>query len=501
MSTSTVVLVTLVAYKLALVAIGIWASARNKSETAFFLGGRELGPFVAGLSYAASTSSAWVLLGFTGFVYALGMSALWLALGIWAGYAVVWLYLGERLRRESAAFGQVTLTDFLLQDSAPADRRLAAGIAGFLTALCFVFYIAAQFDAAGKALAGHFALSEVNAVLIGAAIVIVYSMLGGFWAVSVTDTLQAVAMMLAAIGVPVAAVTAAGGMTEIWHNLARTMPPDYLRISGGYSPLLLLGFIVGTVGTSLGTFGQPHLLNRLMAVKGEKERKQGFHIAIAWGVVVYLGMTALGLAGRSLMPDMENGEALFFRAAADYLPTVLAGIVVAAALSAVMSTVDSILLAASGAVAHDMRANDLFPGRKVLLSRLVVLGIALFAVLLSVNLPDTIFNRVLFAWSALGAAFGPIVFWRVAGGQVSATGALLGMVAGFGTTVLFYWLGSLPLAEGLLSRAAHLPGDPFERAFPWLPPLLLLASPLNRPAKQSALPVPSASVTGRRVVK
>jgi len=478
--TATVVLITLVVYKIVLIGIGFWASSRNKSETDFFLGGRGLGPFVAGLSYAASTSSAWALLGFSGFVYAIGLSALWMVPGIWAGYAVVWLYFGPHLMRQSREQGQVTLTDFLLQDSDASKRQAAAIVAGLLILLCFIFYIAAQFDAAGKALTSHFELSESMAIIIGAVIVIVYSMLGGFWAVSVTDTLQAVVMMIAAMLVPVAAVIAAGGPGEIWMTLSSSMPDTYLQITGGHSWLLLIGFVVGTLGTSLGTFGQPQLLSRLMAVKGDRERIQGFTIAITWGIVVYVGMVGLALAGRALMPDLSSGEVVFYQAAADYLPTVIAGIVVAATLSAVMSTVDSILLAASGAVAHDMGVNAQYPDRKVVVSRLVMFCIATLAVILTLSLPDTIFNRVLFAWSALGAAFGPIVFWRVMGRKVTGQGALWAMIAGFGTTVLFYWFGAEPPAEHMVSVLAHLPGDPFERAFPWIPPILVLLSPINR---------------------
>ena len=139
-----------------------------------------------------------------------------------------------------------------------------------------------------------------------------------------------------------------------------------------------------------------------------------------------------------------------------------------------MSTVDSIMLAAAGAVAHDMGVNRRFPDHQLLASRVVMLGIAVFAVVLTLSLPDSIFNRVLFAWSALGAAFGPIVLWRVAGFHVTAGAALASMLAGFSTTVLFYWLGASVLTTLLLSQAAHLPGDPVERVFPWLPCLLLL---------------------------
>lgn len=174
------------------------------------------------------------------------------------------------------------------------------------------------------------------------------------------------------------------------------------------------------------------------------------------------------------MPDLELPETLFYRATSSYLPAVVAGIATAAVLSAVMSTVDSLLLAASAAVAHDMGVNRRFPGREAMASRASMLCVAILAVVLALNLPDTIFNRVLFAWSALGAAFGPLVLFRVTGREVGANGALAVMAAGFATTVLFYTFGAMPPTDSLLSQAAHLPGDPFERVMPWIPGLAIL---------------------------
>jgi len=185
-----VVLITLVVYKVTLLAIGMWASSRTRDKTDFFLGGRGLGPFVSGLSYAASTSSAWVLLGFSGFVYAVGLSALWLIPGIWAGYAVVWLWFGPRLHRDSQEYSFLTLTDFIVGPHQGKQRALLALTATVLILFCFIFYIAAQFDASAKALTGEFDLNLTEAVIIGAVIVSLYSILGGFWAVSVTDTLR-----------------------------------------------------------------------------------------------------------------------------------------------------------------------------------------------------------------------------------------------------------------------------------------------------------------------
>ena len=474
MDKATIILATLVAYKVVMIIIGLWAASRNRSEADFFLGGRGLGPVVAGLSYAASTSSAWVILGFSGFVYAIGLGALWMVPGVWAAYAVVWLYFGRRLRQESRDHQQVTLTDFLLQDSQGDLRQIATVAAAVLVLFCFIFYVAAQLDAAGNALTENFAISTPTAIVMGATIVVFYSLVGGFWAVSVTDTVQAAIMMVVSVGVPLAALAAAGGPMEVWNTLAAAMPATYLQLDGGHSGLILLGFVVGLVGMSLGALGQPHLLARLMAVRGEAERRQGYAIAFGWGIVVFAGMVILGLSGRALIPEIGNPEALFYRAASDCLPLVLAGIATAATLSAVMSTVDSLLLSAAGAVAHDMGVNRRFPGREAMASRVAMFAVAALAVVLALSLPDTIFNRVLFAWSALGAAFGPIVLFRVMGRIVAAGPALAAMLSGFAVTVLFYSLGSVAVGDSILSQAAHLPGDPFERVAPWLPPVFIL---------------------------
>ena len=493
MSQATVILITLVAYKVGMICVGLWAASRNKSETDFFLGGRGLGPFVAGLSYAASTSSAWVILGFSGFVYAIGLGALWMVPGILAGYAVVWLYFGQRLREESRNEGQVTLTDFMVQDGHGEFKRWATMLAAVLVLFCFVFYVAAQLDAAGSALSENFGMSVPSAIILGAVIVVFYSLLGGFWAVSVTDMVQAAIMMVVSVGVPVAALVAAGGPAEVFATLSANMPEEYLSVASGHAGLVFGGFVLGLVGMSLGALGQPHLLSRLMAVRGEAERRQGFLITFGWGVVVFAGMVTLGLSGRALMPELALPETLFYRATTDYLPAIVAGIATAAVLSAVMSTVDSLLLAASAAVAHDMGVNRRFPGREAMASRASMLLVAAGAVALALSLPDTIFNRVLFAWSALGAAFGPIVLFRVAGRSVDAGPAFATMAAGFATTVLFYTFGTLPAESSWLAQAAHLPGDPFERAVPWIPGLAILLLATRKAVPNSA----PANVTAR----
>ncbi|MBB4659320.1 sodium/proline symporter [Parvularcula dongshanensis] len=477
MSQQTVVLLTLILYKVALLGIGFWAARRMRGEDDFFVGGRGVGGLVSGLSYAASTSSAWVLLGFSGFVYTAGLSALWMVPGILGGYVVMWVVIAPRLSGEARAKSHVTLTDYLTDGLGVPGAKAVAALSTALTLFCFVFYIAAQFDAAAKAFTDQFALGQTEALLLGAGVILIYSLMGGYWAVSVTDTLQGFVMAAVAIGLPLAALIAAGGPAGVSAALAAA-PSDYGTAAGGRGAMAFTGFVLGVLAIGLGPFGQPHLHARLMSLKDEPARRRGFVLAMGWAVIVYAGMATLALAGRALTGGaLADGEVLFYRLAADVLPPILAGIVIAAILSAVMSTVDSILLSAAASVAHDLGFTKGHPARALLISRSVMAAIAVLSVALALSLPDSIFNRVLFAWSALGAAFGPLVLARVAGRRPGTATTLLAIALGFGVTVLFYVLGTTA-SDDLLSRAARLDGDSFERLVPWVVPLaLLFASP------------------------
>lgn len=467
------VLATLIAYKISLLAVGLWAARLNRTETDFYLGGRAMGPWVAGLSYVASTSSAWVLLGFSGFVYTQGLAALWMVPGILGAYVAMWVWIGRRMRADSASEDQLTLSDFLAARAGPAGRRVIVSLAACLVLFCFIFYIAAQFGAAALAFESQFALGRTQSVLIGAAVILAYSLIGGFWAVSVTDMIQGVMMALLAVGLPTLAVIAAGGPAEIVRALAETEPAAYLSITGGQGVFVFIGFALGVAGIGLGTFGQPQLFSRLMALKSDAARRQGFAVAMVWGLLVYAGMSAMALAGRALTGGAVEGEALLYALAGDLLPAVFAGIVIAAVLSAVMSTVDSLLIATSAAVTRDLGVARRFPGREVMISRVVMGVLCVLAALMALAVPATIFDRVLFSWSALGAAFGPIVFARIARVEPASGAIVLAMIAGFAMSALFF-LVRVSDAGGPLGALAALPGAPFERVVPWIVPLVLV---------------------------
>ena len=481
MSPQTVSIIALIAYNVVLLAIGWLAAKRVRGEADFFIGGHAVGPWVSGLSYAASTSSAWVLIGFTGFVYAAGVSALWMLPGIWAGYIFTWLVIGPRLQRAASEGRLVTPTDYLTQGMSGAARRMVAIASTLVILFCFSFYIAGQFDAAGKAFVSQFGFGATPSIIVGAVVIVAYALLGGFWAVSVTDTLQAVMMVAVAIALPAIALLMLGGPSGLVEDAAENTSSAYWSITGERGGAAFFAFAAGLTAVGLGTFGQPHLLARMMALKDQTALRRGFGIAMSWSVLVFLGMAVVGLSARALVGgELADAETAFYRVANQVLPAALAGIVIAAVLSAVMSTVDSVLLSASAAVAHDLDLTRREPKAALAASRGVMIAIAIVSVVLTLTVADSIFNRVLFAWSALGAAFGPLVFARVFGLTVPPAIVLAAIVSGFGATLIFHVLGAVA-ADGWIFELARAPGDLAERLLPWaFPTLLILAQQLAR---------------------
>ena len=466
MSRADAILYTLLVYKLLLVAIGLWATRRTRDTGDFFLGGRRLGGWVAAISASASSSSAWTLVAVSGMAYLWGLPALWLFPATLSGFLINWLWVAPRLMRASRASGAITLTEFLAGPGAEQGwpRRVVL-LASAVVLFSFTFYIAAQFQAAGNAFASAFALEMRTAVMIGAGVVLLYTLLGGFWAVSVTDTLQGLVMALTALVLPVAAVAAAGGPAAVLDALAVQGAPLAGPPTAG---IAAVGFVLGTLGIGLGYPGQPHVVNRFMALRDPRALRDGRIIALGWAVIIYAGMLTLGLAGRALYGVSLADEQVLFETANRLFAPVVAGVMIAAVLSAIMSTADSQLLVAASSVSHDLPRRG---GGSLRLSRLVVALISLLAVVVALFLPQTIFARVLFAWAALGAAFGPPLIARLAGFRVPPGRVFAAMAVGFFGTVLCYWLPDTP-------------GDWLERLAPFFAALAicLWATPRGRPA-------------------
>lgn len=458
MENTGAVLATLVVYNAALIGVGLWARGRNRDVADYFLGGRGLGPWVAAISASASSSSAWTLLGVSGAAYAWGLPALWLFPATVGGFVINWFWVAPRLQRLSKAENSLTLSEAIAPAGLGDMRQLILRVAACIIVFCFIFYIASQFEAAGKAFESVFGLSKQNSILIGAAIVLAYTLLGGFWAVSVTDTLQGMLMVIAAIVLPVSSLAAVGGFDSLASGLGEVGHAGSPLAGGAIGVMTGVFFVLGLFGIGIGYPGQPHVVNRFMALKDERSLRQGRVIALAWAVLVYSGMLLLGLCARVMFRDLGDSEQVLFHAAGTLLPAVIAGVILAAVLSAIMSTADSQLLVASSAISYDWQLASK-PGSTGLTgSRTTVVVILILATVLALFWRADIFSRVLFAWSAAGSAFGPVLIMRLLDRTVSASATLATLLTGFGLTVVISWFPDMPgdFAERIVPFVAAL---------------------------------------------
>lgn len=457
MTRDATVLITLAAYNLLLLGLGVWASGRNRDTHDFLLAGGKMGGWIAGLSASASSSSAWTLLGVSGAAYAWGNAAIWLLPATLGGFLINWLWVAPRLQLLARREGALTLTAVIAPAHLGASRRALMRIASLIIVFCFTFYIASQFDGAGKAFQENFGWRLDVSIVAGATVVALYTMIGGFWAVSVTDALQAVLMVMIAVVLPLVVLFAgAAGSAN---------PPPALEHAGVPAAL---GFVAGTLGIGLGYPGQPHVVNRFMALSDDRELRRGRSVALIWALLVYSGMLTLGLAARQLGIAPADGEAILFASANAVLPPVVAGLVLAAVLAAIMSTADSQLLTAAGALAHDWQGDATNADQAPTKTRVVVVAVCIGAVLLALRLPEDIFSRVLFAWHAVGSALGPLLIARLLAYAPGARRTGMSMLSGFALTILLHWLPGTPgdWLERLLPLAvasAVLIGSPKEQ--------------------------------------
>ncbi|MDP8208023.1 MAG: sodium/proline symporter [Candidatus Electryonea clarkiae] len=437
-----------IGYLVIIIAIGIFTSRFSSGGiTEYFLAGRKLNRFVVALSAVVSGRSAWLLLGFTGMAYKMGASALWAAVGYIVVEFFLFFFYAERLRNFSEHYDCITITDFYaerLEDKKGSLRILISVI--FL--LFLTSYVSAQFVGGGKAFASSFGLNQSTGMLLTAGIVLIYTILGGFLAVSLTDLLQAIFMILALIILPVVAIINLGGFGVLLQELT-ALQPSYI------DPFAITaGALIGFVGIGLGSPGNPHILVRYMSIDDPKQLKISAIVGTGWNIVMAIGALFIGLAGRVYFPEAStlpggDAEQLYPALAKSQLHPVLFGIVIASIFAAIMSTADSQLLVATSSVVIDiykriLHKNDSIPQKKlVLISRVVVLILVVIAVLFGIVAGKLVFWLVLFAWAGLGASIGPTsilaLFWR----RTTRAGVFAGLLAGTGTTITWYYIPAL----------------------------------------------------------
>ncbi len=460
MTLSTPMMVTFCIYILGMVLIGFIAYRSTKNFDDYILGGRSLGSLVTALSAGASDMSGWLLMGLPGAIFLSGISESWIAIGLTIGAYLNWKIVAGRLRVQTEHHDNaLTLPDYFSSRFEDKSKMLRV-ISALVILVFFTIYCASGVVAGARLFESTFGMSYETALWAGAAATIVYTFVGGFLAVSWTDTVQAGLMFFALILTPVIVILAVGGLGDSL-EVIRAKSVENLDM------LKNLNFIaiVSLLGWGLGYFGQPHILARFMAADSHRSIRTARRIGMTWMILCLAGAVAVGFFGIAYFqnhPDQasgvsENGERIFIELTRILFNPWIAGILLSAILAAVMSTLSCQLLVCSSALTEDLYKNFLRKNATqrelVWVGRLMVLLVAVIAIALASDPNNRVLGLVSYAWAGFGAAFGPVVLLSLIWKRMTRNGALAGMIVGAATVLIwkqYAWFGLYEIIPGFL---------------------------------------------------
>ena len=464
MSVSSPTLITFVIYIAATVLIGLFAYRATHNLSDYILGGRSLGSVVTALSAGASDMSGWLLMGLPGAVYMSGLSEGWIAIGLIVGAYLNWLLVAGRLRVQTEHNGDaLTLPDYFsgrFEDTSGLLRILSAVV----ILIFFTIYCASGIVAGARLFESTFGMSYQTALWAGAAATIAYTFVGGFLAVSWTDTVQATLMIFALILTPIIVVLATGGVDTTFLAIAAQDPANFDMLRG----TTFIG-IVSLLGWGLGYCGQPHILARFMAADSVRSIVKARRIAMTWMIFCLGGAVAVGFFGIAYFAENpavagavnENPERVFIELAKLLFNPWVAGVLLSAILAAVMSTLSCQLLVCSSALTEDFYKSFLRKNASqrelVWVGRMMVLLVALVAIWLASNPENRVLGLASYAWAGFGAAFGPVVLISVLWKGMTRNGALAGILVGALTVIIwkqFNLFGLYEIIPGFIFASA-----------------------------------------------
>lgn len=435
-------IVAFVVYLVVVMLVGLVAFFATRNLSDYVLGGRRLGGAVAALSAGASDMSSWLLMGLPGAVYAFGLGQIWVSIGLTVGAYACWRLIAKRLRIYSeVANDSVTIPAYLdnrFRDSSKSIR----GIAALATLVFFTFYIAAGLYAGGILLSITFGIEYQHALWLGAFIIMLYTTIGGFLAVSWTDFFQGNLMLICLLVVPFFAIQQVGGW-EVGINRIMAIKPEYLTLTSG----LTISKLISLLSWGLGYFGMPHILVRFMAVKTVHEIPLARRVCIGWMALSLLGAVLVGIVGAIHFSEnvLQNPEIVFIELSEQVFSPWIMGMILAAILSSSMCAIDSQMLAASSALTEDFyhamfRRNA--PQRELMwVGRITVAIIAAVAIYIARKPSQSIMDLVSFAWAGLGSTFGAAVVLSLYWKRCTRNGIVAGMLLGALTVILWGFLG------------------------------------------------------------
>lgn len=451
-------LIVFVVYFIFMLGIGLFFFLRSKGggEKDYFLGGRQMGPWVSALSAGASDMSAWVLMGLPASIYAAGIGQAWIAIGLAIGYIVSWTVQAPRLRRFSiVANDSITIPQYLTNRFLSKSKALQI-ICATIFLIAYTIYAASSVKACGTLFNTVMGIDATIAMYIAAVIIIGYTFLGGFSAVCWTDFFQGLLMLAALLLAPLFAL----GIIQSGQAAGEgvVLPENYWNLFTNWKD------IVSGLGWGLGYFGMPHIIVRFMSVRSDKDLKKGAKIGIAWNVLIVFFSVASGCIGHLLLGDIADSSTVFIQMVRAMFPAVISGILLSAILAASMSTADSQLLASASAFASDVykpviRKDKASDKEMLWAGRFVVLAIAVIAVLIASN-PNsgTIMGLVENAWGVFGAAFGPAIllslFWKRFTFEGAVAGILAGAIVDIGWLAFLSSIGIYEIIPGFIVGGA-----------------------------------------------
>jgi sodium/proline symporter len=460
-SATTTTFATFGAYMVLLLGIGIWADRRfGKSYEGFVSAGRSLGGWVSAISAAASSESGWVMLGLSGLGYKHGLAAYWASFGCSLGFIFTSVFVVRQLRSSAARHeGVMTLGDYLAAHFGQGPRALRS-ISATLITVFMVAYVVAQFTAAGKQMVGMKLLSYQDGVWMGALIIGIYVLIGGYAAVCWTDMIQGLLMLAVLIVFPIYAVVLAGGFSAVGAKLSAAGLTE-IWVGGQGPRWSAIAFALTYFGFGLGYPGMPHAIIRFITIRDEREARSAAIVAATYGTLVLFGSSSLGIAGRALIPPsvLTDPEKILPAFTAAYFPPVIGGIILAAVSAAIMSTADSQLMLAASSLAHDLwykvlRQRPVSEKQMTWITRGLIAILTVGALLLALAKARVIDTLVLFAWGCLGAAFSPVVMLALYWKRFNWAGAVASFVVGPMVIVVWQLTGLSKNLHGLIPGTA-----------------------------------------------
>lgn len=432
--------ITFVLYLLIVFGIGVFGYFATKTFEDFALGGREMKDWVVGLSAQASDMSIWLLIGLPAIAYAMGFSAIWIGVGVITGTAFNWFVLSKRMRRYSGHLGSMTVLDFF-ERRVRDDLGVIKLVGSISLVLFYTISTSGEFIGAGKIMNAVFGYDFFTGVLIGGILVLIYTLVGGFIAVSYTDVLQGLVMIVAVVMLPLVGFAGIGSVAAGLTELQQASGAAPGLFGGSTGVMALIGFFAGTLGIGFGYPGQPHITVRYMSIDDHRNLRRASLIGMVWVIFATYGAIFLGWAAGAYLGAIENTDQVMPLLAQELLPGWLVGILMAGAIAGMMSTSDSKFLVATNAVSYNLYKrfiNEDATDRQILWVSRAVMGAIVIAAIVLAQPSGVVFTVILGGWAGIGASFGPLLIASLYWKRLNKWGAYAGVIVGMTTVAL--WL-------------------------------------------------------------